>query len=71
MTSASYRSDYELTKDTPSLALMGELWSVFLCVFWRKNSYVLRKLDCAESYLEVIIMVLLLYADFVFYSATL
>ena len=26
---AGYRSDYELTKDTPYLALTGELWTVF------------------------------------------
>ena len=29
MTNAGYRSDYELTTDTPYLDLSGELWSVF------------------------------------------
>ena len=29
MANVGYRSDFELTKDTPYLALTGELWSVF------------------------------------------
>ena len=31
-----YRTDYELLKATPYLALMGELWSIFLWVFWKE-----------------------------------
>ena len=33
MANVGYRSDCELTKDTPYLALSGELWSVFCGYF--------------------------------------
>ena len=36
MTSAQYRCVYELIKDTPYLALTGELWSVFCEYFLDK-----------------------------------
>ena len=29
MTEAEYRSEFKLTKDTPYLTLMGELWNVY------------------------------------------
>ena len=33
---AQYQSDAGTTKDTPYLALTGELWGVFLWIFVRK-----------------------------------
>ena len=29
MTAAEHKSDFDLTKDTPYLALMGELWHIY------------------------------------------
>ena len=37
-----YRADYELTKGTTYLALMDELWSVFL---WVENERVIKRLS--------------------------
>ena len=37
MTAMGHKSDFELTKDIPYLALMGELWGVYnedLCETW-------------------------------------
>ena len=37
LTNARYRPDYELTKDRPYLALLGELWSAFCEYFVKKK----------------------------------
>ena len=36
VTEVQYKSEFESTKDTPYLALMGELWGVF-CEDFREN----------------------------------
>ena len=36
MATTEHKSDFELTKDTPYLALMGELWGV-CCEDFREN----------------------------------
>ena len=36
MTTAEHKSDFELTKYIPYLALLGELWDVFCENFWKK-----------------------------------
>ena len=50
MTNVGYRSDFELTKDTPYLALTVELWSVFC-------EYFGEKLPCYEGSLLYLIYV--------------
>ena len=44
ITSAGYRAEYGLSKYTPYLILMGELWSVFSEHFGEKNDLLTRGL---------------------------
>ena len=38
--------DYELTKDTPYLALMGELYGDSFMSILEKSDYVINRFDC-------------------------
>ena len=45
MTHIGYKSDYELTKDTPQRARMGKLWSVH-CEYFEKDCCVIKMAKC-------------------------
>ena len=45
MASVGYRAEFELTKNTPYLALTGELWCVF-CEYLEKNNRFIKTFDC-------------------------
>ena len=47
LTNAPYCSDFVLTKDTPYLALTGELWSVFVSIL-AKNNRVMKGFYCRK-----------------------
>ena len=46
MASVGYRAEFEPTKNTPYLALTGELWSVFCEYFGEKNDRVIKTPYC-------------------------
>ena len=45
-TQAEYQSDAGSTKDTPYLALTGELWGVFCKYFFYKIDRIITALHC-------------------------
>ena len=49
-TQAEYQSDAEYTKDTPYLALMGELWDVFCEYFVKKIDRIITAPHCTRFY---------------------
>ena len=48
VTVAVYRSDFEPSKDTPYLALRGELWGVYREYFGRKFDFFITALHCTS-----------------------
>ena len=53
MAYVGYRSDFEVTKNTPYLALMGELWSVFCVSILGKNDRVIKRFKCIIVYINL------------------
>ena len=49
MTRVGYRSDYELTQNTPYLAVMGEPWSAF-CKYSTNNVCAIKSFNCMWLY---------------------
>ena len=48
ITTAGHKSDFQFTKDTPYLALTGEIWGVY-CEYFEKNDHVIMASRCIAN----------------------